>query len=340
MSVSVIIPTYNCAAYLQKAVCSVMDQTFTDLEIIVIDDGSTDKTHHILAQLESQDGRVTVIRRETPGGAASARNAGLRLARGEFVSFLDADDLYNRDKIQKQINVFRHHPEIEIVFANVARFEQSIDDVRGGYVPGERFINSASAYLTPVSGTLYRCNNNFYNYMSIIETSISTISVMFKRNLLKGVDIYFPENFPVGEDIDLWFRLVRLGKVAYINSTLAYYRSRPGSLTSGHAAAYKGFIEAHSQNIIRGAKDFSVDEIREYKKRIALNWDALGYHYFCSLNIRNARHSYYSSLKLIFKFSTFIRYLKACFPKNILKFSISILKKQYNKDTGAPNVKK
>lgn len=341
MIVSVIIPTYNCATYLEEAVRSVADQTFTDIEIIVVDDGSTDDTSQILARLKSLDRRVNVIRRAKPGGAASARNAGLRVARGEFVAFLDADDIYVRDKIEQQVEVFRNYPDIDIVFGNVARFDQSINEVTGFHVPEEGFVKIASAYLTPVSDYLYRCNNDFYNYMSIIETSISTISVMFKRDLLKGIEVYFLENIPVGEDIDLWFRLVRRGKVAYINETLAYYRSRPGSLTYDRAAAYKGFIDAHSRNLKRGIENFNNDEVRNYKRRIALNWDALGYHYFCKLEFKKARYSYYSSLRLIFKFGIFIRYLKACLPKQILKITLPIWRrKRYSKQKEGPDVER
>jgi glycosyltransferase involved in cell wall biosynthesis len=103
--VSVVIPAYNAAVYIREALAGASAQSHRNLEIIVVDDGSSDETAEIVREIAAQDGRVRLI--QTPnGGVARARNHGIREARGEFIAILDADDIWHRDKILKQIEIF------------------------------------------------------------------------------------------------------------------------------------------------------------------------------------------------------------------------------------------
>ncbi|MGC8603005.1 MAG: glycosyltransferase family 2 protein, partial [Desulfomonilaceae bacterium] len=106
--VSVIIPTYNRAHLIERAVNSVLEQTYDKLEIIVVDDGSTDNTGNVLSQLQDGDSRVRYIRHETNKGSQSARNTGIRNARGDYVAFLDSDDEWLPYKLEKQIPLFQN----------------------------------------------------------------------------------------------------------------------------------------------------------------------------------------------------------------------------------------
>src|SRR5262249_80289 len=108
--VSVIIPTYNCARFIGEAVRSVLVQSFRDFELLVIDDGSTDNTEEVI-----QPYRRELIYLAGPNrGAAAARNAGLRIAQGDLIAFLDADDLWHRDKIKEQVALMDANPEIGV----------------------------------------------------------------------------------------------------------------------------------------------------------------------------------------------------------------------------------
>ena len=106
--VSVIIPCFNCAQYLEEAVKSVLSQTFTGLECIVVDDGSTDNTREVSQYLVSEDARVKYLFK-TNGGMASARNMGIKYAEGEWIQFLDADDWIDKNKIDFQLNYLRRY---------------------------------------------------------------------------------------------------------------------------------------------------------------------------------------------------------------------------------------
>jgi len=107
--VTVVTPAYNVARYLHETVGSVLRQTFSALELVIVDDGSTDDTLAVARRLAATDARIRVV--ATPnGGPASARNTALRSARGEFVALLDSDDLLMPDYLAKQLAVFKAHP--------------------------------------------------------------------------------------------------------------------------------------------------------------------------------------------------------------------------------------
>lgn len=120
MRVSVIIPTHNYGRFLRAAIESVQAQTVSDLEIIVVDDASSDNTSEILASIA--DPRMRVFRLETSQGVSVARNTGIEHARGEYIAFLDADDLWVPEKLELQLALIEENPEVNFVFANAMRF--------------------------------------------------------------------------------------------------------------------------------------------------------------------------------------------------------------------------
>lgn len=317
-SVSIIVPTHNCVEYLGQAVRSVMHQTYSDLEVIVIDDGSNDATEDLMKELSGEDDRIRYVKCKHSKGAAAARNLGLHQASGEFISFLDCDDIYDPKKLECLIDVLKNHPNIGVVFCNLALFKDSTNNICGYYPNAEDFIRNAALYLESVDDTLYFCNKYFYNYMSVHETAISTLSIIFRKSLLDDFSIYFPENYVIGEDIDFWFRLVRKTDVAYINKILAFYRVRQGSITSNKELALSGFIQVHERNLLRGTDVFSMSEITQYKKRIARNWNDLAYYYFNRYETKKSRNAYLSSLKLSFEWRTLIGLLKSIVPRVFL----------------------
>lgn len=118
--ISVIVPVYNAQAYLAEAISSVQQQTHSVHEIIMIDDGSTDQS---LAIAQAFKGNVRVVTQDRQG-AAAARNLGVSLAQGNLLAFLDADDRWCLDKIEKQINILRQYPDTDMVFAHLQQFHQ------------------------------------------------------------------------------------------------------------------------------------------------------------------------------------------------------------------------
>lgn len=146
--VSVIIPVYNCDRYLAEAIESVLAQTYQPLEIIVVDDGSTDGSAEVARRFSSS----VQYHYQTQSGAAAARNYGTELAQGSFFAFLDADDFWVKDKLTRQMQVFQSESDIDMVFGHVRQFhspelDESVKkkiycppDLMAGYVPGTLLI--------------------------------------------------------------------------------------------------------------------------------------------------------------------------------------------------------
>jgi len=107
-TVSVIIPTYNRAHLVGRSIQSVINQTYQDFEIIVVDDGSTDNTEDIIKEFQKKDKRIKHIKHNKNKGGSAARNTGIRAARGEYIAFLDSDDEWMPTKLEKQTSYFNH----------------------------------------------------------------------------------------------------------------------------------------------------------------------------------------------------------------------------------------
>jgi glycosyltransferase involved in cell wall biosynthesis len=116
-TVSVIIPTYNRAGLLREAIQSVLNQTYQDFEIIVVDDGSTDNTEEVMRKVD--DDRIIYLKHKQNKGGAAARNTGIKHAKGEYIAFLDSDDLWCLHKLEKQVEILERHEDISFVYSNI-----------------------------------------------------------------------------------------------------------------------------------------------------------------------------------------------------------------------------
>lgn len=175
--VSVLIPCYNAGAYLAQAVESVLDQTYQDFEIIVVDDGSTDDT----ASVAGAFSRVRYVY-HAHSGIPVTRNLAVSHARGEFITFLDADDLWDKTKLEKQVAYMDSHPDCQLVYA-IAR----------------NFFGGESETMTPRQKQLLEANMD--NYMA---------SCCIRRSVFETYG-GFSENYPCGEDTHWVFRLRAAG---------------------------------------------------------------------------------------------------------------------------------
>ena len=115
-TVSVIIPTYNRAHLVDRAIQSVLNQTYKDFELIIVDDGSTDNTEDIIKEFQKKDERIKYIRHEENRGGSAARNTGIKAAKGEYIAFLDSDDEWLPIKLGRQISEFTNKSKIALVY--------------------------------------------------------------------------------------------------------------------------------------------------------------------------------------------------------------------------------
>lgn len=207
-AVSVVISAYNAAWCVRKAIGSVLTQTFSDFELLVVDDGSTDDT---AAVLSSYGGALRVIRQRN-GGLSSARNAGIRESRGEFVAFLDADDWWLPGKLARQVDLLRTQPAVGFV-STAARVED----------PDGRTLNlwACTKCAGPFLERLFGANG---------DVAGSGSAVMARRRLFDEVG-GFDESLRSLEDVDMWMRLAAVAGYACIDEPLAVILKRPGSMS-------------------------------------------------------------------------------------------------------------
>ena len=313
--VSVIIPAYNAELYIEATIKSITAQTERDIEIIVVDDGSKDGTYSVVSRLAEEDHRVRVIRQPNSGKPGIARNTGLGQASGEFIGFLDADDLYHPDKLKRQLAIFADHPESDIVFHEVRYLSVDGKPLPDTLLGSADYLKHAGQALKGVEPNLYFGAATFYNFMSVEMTGIHTSSVLVRRQLIEQENPPFAQDLVIGEDIDLWFRLVKGRNVVFLNEELSYYRQHPTSITTDDEKLLLGAIAAHSRNLERARQVLSESEIRRYESRIARQYRNLGYLYFRAQQEGPARIAYANSLRRRFSFGVAIALVKTFAPR-------------------------
>lgn len=227
VALSVIIPTYNRAAYIKDAVTSVLNQQSAgiDYEVIVIDDGSTDDTEMQLAPLLD---RIIYKKIPNSGCPAVPRNVGLGLAKGELVAFQDSDDTWPPDKLQSQLLAF--------------------DDATTILSYGNAEIMTADGEHTGRTVISSKEGKSGYIFQNLVTSNIiSTLTVMARAEIIKKVGGFNEGSHLLGvEDYELWLRLSRLGRFQYIDRTLAFYRRHEDNIShSINAAANEHILQAY-----------------------------------------------------------------------------------------------
>jgi glycosyltransferase involved in cell wall biosynthesis len=220
--VSVIIPAYKVASFITDTLDSVLAQTFTQYEIIVINDGSPD-TDELEKQLAEYTHLITYLK-QTNQGAGAARNAGICAARGEFVAFLDGDDVWLPQLLREQLSLMSNGGW-DLVYADATNFN------------GSGLSLTTNMDLNPSKGQV--------NTESIISAkcTVITSSVVARRKLILEVGL-FDENFPNSQDFDLWLRLAKNGaRIGYQKKVLVHRRVYEGSLASNPIKSFEGEIK-------------------------------------------------------------------------------------------------
>jgi hypothetical protein len=209
--VSIIIPAYNVTNYIGDALNSVLAQTFTDYEVIVINDGSLD-SEALERTLVPYMSRIVYLRQENQGVSA-ARNRGILSARGTFLAFLDGDDTWLPHYLDVQVSRIQADPTIDVLYPNVVMFGESSE-------AGEEFMT-----ICPSRGEVT------FESLVLQECNVSNCSIARRDTIIRAG--LFDEALRCVEDFDLWLRVIKLGcRITYHRDVLARYRRRGASLTA------------------------------------------------------------------------------------------------------------
>lgn len=210
--VSVIIPTYNRAAYIKDSVESVLNQTFSDFEVIVVDDGSTDGTEETLRPYLDQ---IRYIRQENKG-AAAARNVGVRNARGSYVAFMDSDDLSRPHHLQRLYNFLAQNIGYAMVVGN------------GAYLEGE-FHNR---YTVIPLRKAKRLEERGVTVGDVFDGRVVRLQgTMVRKSVLEEIGL-LDEWFRLSYDLDLALRLLRNHRIGFVNQVMYLYRKHGGNISA------------------------------------------------------------------------------------------------------------
>ncbi|HOW58390.1 MAG TPA: glycosyltransferase [Candidatus Omnitrophota bacterium] len=208
--VSVVMPCYNAARFLREAVESILSQSFSDLELIVVNDASTDATKEILMEYQAKDGRVVYAEHVANRGVSESLNTGLRLVRGEFVARMDADDIAEPERLAKQVALLRRDPEIVVC----GTFLTLIDE--NGKKIGKRD---------------YDVDSEVIKKRFMRRSPVAHPSVVIRKQILNAHHLEYRRKYFSAEDYDLWLRLMPYGKFANVGEPLLRYRLSSDALT-------------------------------------------------------------------------------------------------------------
>jgi glycosyltransferase involved in cell wall biosynthesis len=206
-SVSVIMPIYNSADYVEQAIRSILDQTLEDFELILIDDGSTDETSEIIKKFH--DPRIVMIHHDRNEGIVSSLNDGLRLARGEFIARMDADDISLPDRLSKQRAYLLLHPEYGVCGTSL------------------QLIGTQQILHMPVDPEELKCQ-------LLYHTCLFHPTVMVRRRVLEQHNIWYDSSYPYAQDYALWVKLSHVTKLSNLQEVLLYYRTHNQQITFVH----------------------------------------------------------------------------------------------------------
>lgn len=231
--VSIVIPMHNSSKHIEECIDSVLNQTYENLEIIIVDDKSTDNSIEIVES--KSDDRIKIIKLTQNLGSAKARNTGTDAVTGDYICFLDSDDYWDLKKIEKQVNFIEEN--------------------------NYSFIYSGYAYLRNNKTNTAHVPKSITYEKALKNTTIFTSTVMFNMNYLKKEDIHMP-NIKRGQDTATWWQILKKGITAHgMDEVLAYYRVGEKSLSSNKFKALKRTWDLYKR-----------EDIGYLKKIYCFNW--------------------------------------------------------------------
>ena len=213
--ISIVVPVYNAADFIKATISTVQAQSHTNWELLLVDDCSTDNSCSLIDEEIKKDNRIKLIHQENNKGAAQSRNRGVLEAKGQYICFLDADDIWDKDKLKKQI---------EFIKLKAAGFTFT------GYEFADEFGNGLGKIVHVPEKITYK--------QALKNTTIFTSTVMIDRNIIADEDIYMPD-IP-SEDTATWWKILRKYGTGYgLNDNLVKYRRSANTLSSNKVVAVK-----------------------------------------------------------------------------------------------------
>ena len=235
LRVSVIVPSFNAEAFLSDAVKSVLNQTWRELELIIVNDGSTDETMALAEQFGDGDRRVKIVDKPN-GGPSSARNAGIAAASGDAVCFLDADDILLQDKVRRQVAFLERFPGCDLVYSD--------------YYIGDK-------ELTPIWLECVRPPTVRMDEYLLYRNRFAPMCPLLRSRLVSATG-GFNEALRAGEDWDYWIRASQRGQFCYLPGPVGVYRTHPGQVHHNLELMCSSPRRVAESNFPRGSREWRI----------------------------------------------------------------------------------
>lgn len=218
-TVSVIIPTFNRAAFLREALDSVFAQTVQPCEVIVVDDGSKDNTESVVKEMQAAHPSLRYLPQKNAGPAA-ARNTGMKAATGHWLAFLDSDDLWVSDKLERQLAYAAKHPNIGMIFGAMENIG-----------PSGKLTDARADHWVAQTNPRTNVDDPFALVQAIMDNPIGTPTVLLKRDAVR-VNGFMDEKLRYAEDLDYWIRMILATPAAFLPGVVLRRRIHGGNLVS------------------------------------------------------------------------------------------------------------
>ncbi len=228
--VSAIMPNYNNGKYIGEAIESVLNQTYKNLELIVVDDGSTDNSREVISQYK--DDRLKLMHIPHNGFPGAVKNCGIKVSKGEYIAFADSDDVWKNEKLEMQVNLLQTEKDVGLVHTDYEEI-----DICGR-------LTEPSPYKLIATERANRCKPSGWYFMELIYGNfIDGPTVLVKREALEKVGLFDPE-LEIAEDYDLWLKIARQYKIGYVDKILFQHRRHSSNITNNKIRHYPQLIKA------------------------------------------------------------------------------------------------
>lgn len=298
--VSVVIPVRNGRDYIHECLSSILQQSHTHIEVLVIDDGSTDWDYDELLKL---DPRIQV-HHLTGWGVSRARNHGMSLARGDLIAFLDADDVWYPGKLAAQVRHFAAHPEVGCVYGRFLRWHP---DKAGQYEPANALWQDCAHV------TAFEPRRSGWMYTRLLAGELVGMNTAVIRREVYEQLGGFDESMRIGEDYLFWLKVSRQFRMHSLDCMVAFYRMHDSSATKviDPINHQRRLMEIAQARWGLGNPDGSSMPLAEFKARIAESEFSHGYNHFWKGSLSVAARSFWTAYRLHFRRARSMIYLAA-----------------------------
>ena len=239
--ISVVMPTYNDGEYLREAIDSILNQTFTDFEFIIINDGSTDNTKSIITSYN--DDRIRYLKNESNSGNTVSRNKGMNAAIGKYIAIMDSDDISVRDRFEIQYNYLEKHPEIGILGGSKIFFDKNTWFYRH-----------------------YPSDPDYIKSFLFFKNAVGQPTVMMRRKTIVENELYYNKEYENGEDFDFWYRAVlKEVRIANLKKVMLFYRQSESQMSHPENAIVRvGTLKTYFRDKLSSlGLEFEEEEFKE-----------------------------------------------------------------------------